>query len=139
MTRQRRAVLECVLQADEHPSADEIYEIVRRTVPRVSLGTIYRTLAVLSELGLIRELDLVGQPKRFDGALTPHYHVRCAECDHLADLPLSLDPGLVGRAQELTGYRITGHHLEFVGLCPKCRHAMHAPHDDACDEMTGEE
>jgi Fur family ferric uptake transcriptional regulator len=135
MTRQRRAILECVRQAKSHPSADEIYEAVRRTLPQVSLGTVYRTLTVLSELGLIRQLGLVGQPKRFDGELGSHYHVRCAQCGQVADIPFAPDPPLNEAAQGLTEYVIHDHHLEFTGLCRACRDASDAQHTDACSDQ----
>lgn len=139
MTRQRRAILQSVRNAPNHPSADDIYEAARRTVPHVSLGTVYRTLALLSERGLIRELDLVGQPKRYDGDLGSHYHVRCPQCGQVADLPFFPGPSLNQAAQARTEYMILDHHLEFTGLCPRCKDAPPEQHNGADSGQTEED
>lgn len=118
----------------DHPSADEIYETVRQQLPHISLGTVYRALALLSEVGLIRELHLGGRPKRFDGDLGTHYHVRCRECGEVSDVPLDPDPPLDSTVRHLTEYHVLGHHLEFEGICPRCRDASPALGTKSGDE-----
>jgi Fur family transcriptional regulator, ferric uptake regulator len=119
-TRQRQVILEELRKVTSHPTAIGVYEAVRRRLPRISLGTVYRNLDLLSEAGLIRKLELGGGEARFDGNAEPHDHVRCVRCgrvDDLAGPPLDL---LGGRANDL-GYRILGHRLEFLGICPQCQ------------------
>jgi len=104
-----------------HPTADELYERVRRRLPRVSLGTVYRNLDVLSEHGKIRRLELGGTQKRFDSRLADHYHVRCTHCGRVDDVPIGLLSNIEDDARSECSYHITGHTLEFLGLCPECR------------------
>lgn len=123
MTRQRMVILEELRKVNTHPSADEVYEMVRRRLPRISLGTIYRNLETLSASGDIRKLDSSGSLKRFDGRAEHHYHIRCTHCHRLADI--SFDPGvdLTSRVRDFTDFSVSGHNLEFAGLCPDCGRA----------------
>jgi len=121
MTRQRQVILEELRQVDTHPSADEVYEMVRKRLPRISLGTVYRNLEILSESGEIQKVELGSCLKRFDGFPHPHYHIRCVRCDRLVDAPTQFDVSLEGRLQSETDFQILGHKLEFSGLCPDCK------------------
>jgi Fur family ferric uptake transcriptional regulator len=119
-TPQRRMVLEELQKVTSHPTAVELYEMVRKRMPKVSLGTIYRNLELLAEMGLIQKVDLVSSEARFDGNPKPHHHVRCATCGRVGDLhELPLDM-LREVPSEIGGYSIIGHKLEFVGICGEC-------------------
>ncbi|MDQ7033204.1 MAG: transcriptional repressor [Desulfonauticus sp.] len=118
LTKQRKVILEVLKAVDTHPTADEVYEMVRKKLPRISLGTVYRNLQIMSEIGLIQKLELAGKQKRFDGNPDPHYHIRCIECDRVFDLPeLDLHLGL----KEIAGFKVVGAHLEILGICPNCQ------------------
>jgi Fur family ferric uptake transcriptional regulator len=120
-TRQREVILEELRKLDSHPTAAGLYEIVRRRLPRISLGTVYRNLELLAGMGEIRKLDFAGSQARFDGCVEPHHHVRCVRCGRLDDLPgAPLEP-LETRHDDCCGYEVLGYRLEFVGLCPGCR------------------
>jgi Fur family transcriptional regulator, ferric uptake regulator len=121
MTRQRRVILEELRKTKSHPTADELHRMVRQRLPRVSLGTVYRNLEVLSEFGSIMRLDLAGRQRRFDGNATPHYHVRCVECGRVDDAMSPPQTQLEQSLTDTTGYRIIGHRLEFIGICPGCQ------------------
>jgi len=121
MTRQRRVILDALRGTKSHPTADEVYEMVRRRLPKISLGTVYRNLQTLGEMGMIRHLCTGGTQRRFDGNVENHYHVRCVECGRVADMPLDTIRSLEEAAQNASDFDIFGHHLEFVGLCPGCR------------------
>ncbi len=123
MTQQRKVVLEEIRQCNNHPSADEIYELVRKKLPRISLGTVYRNLDVLCDLGEIQKLELSGAMKRYDGVPTPHYHIRCIQCDRVDDAPIAPLNRLEDDLYGATVFEIIGHNLEFTGLCPKCSKA----------------
>jgi Fur family transcriptional regulator, ferric uptake regulator len=131
MTRQRMVILEELRKINTHPSADDVYEIVRRRLPRISLGTIYRNLEILSGSGEIRKLDTGSSLKRFDGRADHHYHIRCKRCDRLADV--SFDPGvdLTSRVKEFTDFSVSGHTLEFIGVCPECERSSEETSDAA--------
>ncbi len=120
MTRQRRVILETLRENNIHPSADEVYEMVRQKLPRVSLGTVYRNLEILSELGEIQKLELSGSLMRFDGVPEKHYHIRCINCDRLDDAPLGSLDNIEEKLLGATEYKVMGHRLEFMGLCPHC-------------------
>jgi Fur family transcriptional regulator, ferric uptake regulator len=120
-TRQRQVILDELQGLPSHPTAAELYAIVRRKLPRISLGTVYRNLDLLARVGMIQKLDLAGTEARFDGNVARHDHLRCVRCgrvDDVSALPLDLSGGT---ANDCSGYEILGHRLEFFGICPRCR------------------
>ncbi len=121
MTRQRRVILDELRKVTSHPTADEIYNMVRRRLPGISLGTVYRNLEILSDSGMIQKLESCGSARRYDGNVKMHYHVRCVRCGRVDDLPLSTLPALESAVRKGCGYEILGYRLEFMGVCPKCR------------------
>ena len=86
MTRQRAVILEELRKVKTHPTADELYSIVRERLPRISLGTVYRNLDFLADTGEIRRLEAAGTTKRFDGDISWHQHVRCIHCGRIGDV-----------------------------------------------------
>ena len=119
-TRQRQIILEELKKMSSHPTADELYEMVRRRIPRVSLGTVYRNLELLSGSNAIQTLP-GGTKMRFDGNPQQHYHFRCVSCDRVDDLPLEPLTRLEDDLRSISDYDIQGHRLEFFGLCPQCK------------------
>ena len=120
MTRQRKVILEELRKVDTHPSADEVYEMVRKRLPRISLGTVYRNLEILSAKGEIQKLELGCTLKRFDGIAENHYHIRCLQCDRVVDAPEDVDVAVNHDLKNTTKFKIVGHKLEFIGICPDC-------------------
>jgi Fur family ferric uptake transcriptional regulator len=125
MTHQRQVVLEEVKRDHCHPTADEIYERVRKRLPRISMGTVYRNLDILASCGLIEKLEPDRPQMRFDGNTSDHYHITCAICGRIEDAPIEplQDPleNLENALGSLTKHGIFGHRLEFIGLCSRCR------------------
>jgi Fe2+ or Zn2+ uptake regulation protein len=119
-TQQRMVILEELRSKNNHPSADELYERVRKKLPRISLGTVYRNLEVLSQLGEIQKLNLSGSLKRYDGIPGKHYHIRCINCDRVDDAPIAPLNQIEDELYQATVFEIIGHNLEFTGLCPAC-------------------
>jgi len=124
MTRQRRVILEELRRVTTHPSADEVYSMVRRRLPHISLGTVYRNLEILAQCGEIQKFESGGSPRRFDGNPAPHYHIRCLGCNRIADFPVEVSLDFSDGQMDWAGYRVTGHRLEFVGYCPACAHKI---------------
>jgi len=120
LTKQRQVVLEVLRGTQSHPNADWIYQEVRKRMPNVSLGTIYRTLNVLKDAGLIQELNYGSSSRRYDGKVTSHYHITCIKCGRVMDIDLPPFVELEHRAEAVTGFKVTGHRLEFYGICPEC-------------------
>jgi Fur family ferric uptake transcriptional regulator len=121
MTKQRRVILETLRRSKVHPTADEVYAKVREELPRISLGTVYRNLQILEEMGEVKVIAVGGNQRRFDGTVENHYHVRCLQCGRVADMSIEPNGALEKAAQKASDFEITGHHLEFVGMCPGCR------------------
>ncbi len=121
MTRQREVVLDELSRTKEHPKADEIYQMVRRKLPHISFGTVYRNLRLLKELGLVRELSYGKNFSRYEAFYDNHQHFTCKTCGRVIDIdkPLDIDPR--GIAVEGTMPHIDEYRLEFYGTCVECR------------------
>jgi Fe2+ or Zn2+ uptake regulation protein len=122
-TRQRRLVYEAVMGTDTHPTAEWVYDQVRRVSPRISLGTVYRNLQVLVSEGRLRSFARGGRTC-YDGDLTPHDHFSCERCGLLMDIPRSTEALPAERRLRATGHAVTGRTLEFFGLCRECRRSI---------------
>ena len=122
LTKQRLAILNVLRSTTSHPDAYWIYEQVRHDIPNVSLGTIYRSLNVLRDLGLIKELTYGDQHSRYDADVSNHGHVTCLRCGRIVDVPvLQRDGNLSRSAEEESGFQIKNVRLEFEGICPACQ------------------
>jgi len=122
LTGPRRLVLEVVRGSDAHPTAEAVHRLVRRRLPRVSLGTVYRNLRLLVAQGLVKEL--LGPHARFDCNLSEHHHFTCLVCGRIADVdgPLT-EPhsrALMSRAASSGGFTVTHHRIELYGRCAAC-------------------
>ncbi|MBX6762699.1 MAG: transcriptional repressor [Rubrobacteraceae bacterium] len=123
LTAQRRAVLDALRQADGHPSAEEVYLIVKRKNPRIALGTVYQALSVLEEIGVISSKHWAESPIRYDLNLEPHLDIRCIRCGRVSEVPGIEMGDLKARVQENTPYEVTSADLVLEGICPECRKA----------------
>jgi len=104
-----------------HPTAAELYEIVRKRLPKISLGTVYRNLELLAQNNIIQKLDISGSEARFNGNPERHCHILWVVCGRVGDI-LDLAPGpLGGKFKEANGWQILGYCIEYEGTCPKCR------------------
>ena len=120
-TKQREAILNVLRCADSHPTADWIYAEVRKAIPNISKGTVYRNLKILREMGEISELNLSGTVSRFEGRKENHYHFRCEKCGQVFDLDEPVNVELDERVVKRTGFKVSCHQLEFRGLCRACQ------------------
>ncbi len=121
ITNQREIILEELKRLKTHPTADELYEVVKKRLPRISIATVYRNLERLSEAGIIHKLEYGGRQKRFDGDVRPHSHVFCIRCGRISDVD-TVD-GLDVREMVLDskGFQIKEGSLQFQGVCPVCQ------------------
>jgi Fur family peroxide stress response transcriptional regulator len=120
-SKQKEAILKVLQGAVCHPDAGWIYEKVKKQIPDISLGTIYRNLKLLKEAGAIREVGLSGGISHFESEIQPHYHFRCEDCGRIFDLDEKVDRSLANRVEKKTGFKVTGQNLELSGLCLKCQ------------------
>ena len=120
-SKQKEAILRVLKGTTSHPSADWVYEQVRREIPNISLGTVYRNLKLLKQEGEILELDLASTLSRFDGNSQDHYHFRCEKCGRVFDVDELVDKEIDDRVAQKTGFKVSHHRLEFRGLCKDCQ------------------
>ena len=121
-TLQKGIVFEVFREMSNHPSAGMVYEAVHKKYPEISKSTVYRLLAEAAEDGDILRLRLAGSDDRYDVTMGTHYHVVCRKCGHVADVSTELDTtGLLGKTEGYENFLVEGCHMEFVGLCDKCR------------------
>jgi Fe2+ or Zn2+ uptake regulation protein len=121
LTSQRRAVLEALKDFRGHPSAEEVYLVVKKRNPRVALGTVYQALSVLEEIGLIEAKHWSESPVRYDLNTEPHYDIRCTGCGEVAEIPGVEFEDFSARIRENTPYKVPDACLVIEGLCPHCQ------------------
>lgn len=120
LTTPRRIILDVVRATDAHPTAALVYRRVRRRLPRVSLGTVYRNLRVLAAQGFLAErADAAGL--RFDGNTAPHDHFTCLACGRIYDVPARPERAVRARMRARTGFEVLNHRIEYFGRCGDCR------------------
>ncbi len=120
LTPQRQVILEELAKVKTHPTANEVYDMVRKRLPRIGLGTVYRNLELMADNGMILKLEVGGSQKRFDATTELHYHIRCTCCGKVDDIEFSAMPHLDQLASESCDYQVLGHHIEFSGICEGC-------------------
>jgi Fur family transcriptional regulator, peroxide stress response regulator len=120
-SKQKEAIIRVIKETRTHPDAEWIYENVKREIPNISLGTVYRNLKNLTEKGVITEVGIPGEMSHYDGNTRGHYHFRCDRCGLIVDLDESIDKSIEDRVARKTGFEVTHHTLELGGLCLKCR------------------
>ena len=117
-SRQREAIRQCLTGRYDHPTAETVYMSIKDEFPNISLGTVYRNLSLLSDLGEIQKITVSGGPDRFDGNPAPHYHFSCRECGCVMDLDMPSQEQLNQIAAEQFDGTIENHSILFSGLCP---------------------
>ncbi len=119
-SKQREAIKEYLYSTHEHPTAENVYENIRAIFPNISLGTVYRNLSLLADIGEIKKVSSPGGPDRFDAEMRAHHHFTCTECGKIYDIydddNIDLAPTL------LKGFKgtISGQEVQFYGICPEC-------------------
>lgn len=120
-TKQKEVILRVLRSTTSHPTATWIYDEVRKEIPNISLGTVYRNLRLLKERGEILELELNGTASRFDARTDNHDHFTCEKCGHVFDIDEPVGQKFNGRVARKTGFKISYYRLEFHGLCRECQ------------------
>lgn len=118
-SRQRESIKSFLLSRYDHPTADIIYINVRKEFPNISLGTVYRNLALLTELGEIIKITTDGAD-RFDAHVEPHSHFICRKCHNLLDIHLENEDLINAQAQKAFSGQIEGHTVQYYGICGNC-------------------
>lgn len=119
-SRQREVIKDFLLTRKDHPTADVVYMNVRQQYPNISLGTVYRNLTLLSDIGEILRLRVGDGVDHFDADTSPHNHFICSDCGSVLDLEMDAIHKITDLASENFSGRVDGHVTYFYGLCPVC-------------------
>ena len=119
-TRQRQAVLRVIREADEHLTANEVFEKARVVLPGISFATVYNSLRFLKQEGYIGEVSFGSDASRYDRKLTRHDHALCNNCGKLVDLELSIPDELLRAAARRSKFKPESIELTLRGSCPEC-------------------
>ena len=124
MTHQRAIILEELRSVTSHPTADELYALVKKRLPRISLATVYRNLETLTQAGMVSKLAIRGRQKRFDGNLSLHDHITCTVCNRIDDIFPGEDDAQTPLPPGKLGYKLSEMRVHYYGICPECQRKM---------------
>lgn len=125
-SRQRNSIKTFLMHRTDHPTANVIYQELRKEYPNISLGTVYRNLNLMCSLGEIQKINCGEEADRFDGISTPHYHHICTKCGAVHDIPMQVISSINGLAQNFTEHSISEHQTYFYGICKECKDIKHS-------------
>ncbi|MEG2427000.1 MAG: transcriptional repressor [Clostridium sp.] len=123
-SRQRESIKACLMERRDHPTADALYTSIREQFPNISLGTVYRNLNLLVDLGEIQKLACGDGTDHFDYDTSPHYHYVCKKCGSIVDIPMNTAVQLEEEAKKYVDGTIEDHTVFFYGLCGTCSHGL---------------
>lgn len=121
LTKQREVVLQAINEADEHLTANEVFEQAKILLPSISFATVYNSLRYLKDAGHIAEIQFGNGASRFDKMTTRHDHALCVKCGKLVDMELDLPAELVQLASNFSKFKPESIELTLRGLCPNCQ------------------
>jgi len=119
-SKQRDQILTFLMSRKDHPTADVVYANVRKENPNISLGTVYRNLTLLADLGEIQRLRVGDGVDHFDADTSPHYHFICSHCGSVIDLEMDSIDSIQDVASAHFDGKIDGHVTYFYGTCGSC-------------------
>ena len=120
-SRQREEIFETLKENVVHPSAEYIYEVLKKTDNKISLATVYRNLNKLAQCGKIKKIDGLEEKAHFDHNTFEHYHFICEKCGKIYDVANHIAPEIIAKTQEATGFEIKKHDVVFQGICLECK------------------
>ncbi|HEU4963974.1 MAG TPA: Fur family transcriptional regulator [Bacilli bacterium] len=123
LTPQRQIILQFLKETDEHPTAEQVYQKIGEQFPGISLATVYNTLNMLKDLGVIRELSYGDLSSRYDGNDSHHAHLVCQSCSQVIDIECPPQEKLVTAEMQSSGFLLNTYRLEFYGTCTACQAA----------------
>jgi Fur family transcriptional regulator, peroxide stress response regulator len=121
LTPQRVELVRLIASSEGHPSAAQLYARIKRQFPTMSHATVYKTLALLKDMGQVLEIDL-RDDSHYDGNRPyPHPHLICIKCNQIVDGEADFDPSAIQKLEQASGYKILRSQVSFYGLCPYCK------------------
>ena len=122
MTKQRRLVMEAIKNTNIHPTAEQVYQLISRENPDISLATVYRNLNLLVEQEDVVRITTPDDTVHFDGNVSPHYHALCQDCGSIVDVYLQVEEGFFAQVEEECGFLTHSHELILYGTCAVCQY-----------------
>jgi len=119
VTYQRLAIYQALFFTKEHPSAEAIFQHVKKRFPMISLGTVYKTLEKFYEVGLIQKVSPMTEVARYDAITGAHHHIVCLECQSIQDVGIVEEPNIT--VSEQNGFQVLRQQIVLQGYCPSCR------------------
>ena len=120
-SKQRQEVLNVVIESNDHPNAKMVYERVKKVIPKISLGTVYRNLNDLVSLNEIKRISIKDGNDRFDKTVSNHNHVYCITCGKVMDIDYTISNDDLEKIEKQTGFKITNSNFNIKGICNDCR------------------
>ncbi len=119
-SRQRERILDLIRASVDHPTAQRVYETLKKEMPSLSLGNVYRNIDILIEQGQIQRRSFGDGVDHYDAITETHYHFVCERCGTATDFPMPLQDRITEKARQMSGLTITGHTIQFFGICDAC-------------------
>jgi Fur family transcriptional regulator, peroxide stress response regulator len=119
-SRQRDRILEILRATKTHPTAEWVHARLRRDMPRVSLGTVYRNLGQFASQGVVRRISFNGSVDRWEANVEPHHHFVCDRCGAVVDLDIPVDGGVTRKLGRAAGVNAERHEIRLYGTCTRC-------------------
>ena len=115
-SQQRERMLEIIAETDSHPTADWAYHRLKKEIPDLSLGTVYRNMKVLVDQGHVQKRPFGSTSDRYEARTKQHYHLVCEKCGIVKDFDMPQYSTINGRAEQLSDFRISRHRIDFLGF-----------------------
>ena len=135
MTKQQQVIMDVIMTAQGHLTADEIYRKAKERIPKIAVGTIYRNLGQMVENHTVRRFSVKGEPDHYDGNMAAHEHLICERCGQICDVEIE---GLAEYIQKKTGEKLTALDLELKYICAECRNSISAGENADTINIKGE-
>jgi Fur family peroxide stress response transcriptional regulator len=125
-SKQRERIFEWIAASRSHPTAQDVYAALKREMPSLSLGNVYRNIAILMEAGRIQGGEFGHGTVRYDAVTQGHYHFVCERCGTVSDFAMPPDARITAAARRHSPHRIEGHTIRFFGVCADCAVPAHS-------------
>ncbi len=120
-SKQNELIYNALVMSNEHLSADDLYQILKKDFKSMSLATVYRNLNKLTEMGSIVRLSIPNGADRYSANLDDHYHFLCTNCDKIFDIRIAKFENINQIIEEKTTHKVKSHNIIFKGICKNCR------------------
>lgn len=120
-SKQREIILDTLKSNVVHPTAEYIYEILKKEDSKISLATLYRNLNQLAENGIIKKIDGLESSSHYDHNTHAHYHFICDNCKKVFDVSCGIAPDIVKKIEDETGFIVSSHDIIIHGICKNCK------------------